>query len=82
MGKLLGVSERTLFHRMNKFDISVHAFTDIVDDSALDQELKNAVLAFPRCGETMLRQIIRSKGIKVSFCLLIHRCYVFLKSSI
>jgi len=81
MGKLLGVSERTLFRRMNKFDISVHAFTDI-DDSALDQELKNAVLAFPRCGETMLRQIIRSKGIKVSFCLLIHICNVFLKSSI
>ena len=51
---------------MNKFDIGVHAFTDI-DDSALDQELKNALLAFPRCGETILRHIILSKGIKVSF---------------
>lgn len=78
MGKLLGVSERTLYRRMNSFDISVHAFTDI-DDSVLDRELKDVVMAFPRCGETMLRQIIKSKGIRVSiFRKFMHKSNMFL----
>ncbi|KAJ8303655.1 hypothetical protein KUTeg_018765 [Tegillarca granosa] len=53
MSKLLSVSERTIYRRMNRFNIGKRKFTDIDDE-------------FPRCGEKMIRQFLSSKGIKIT----------------
>ncbi|KAJ8309292.1 hypothetical protein KUTeg_014166 [Tegillarca granosa] len=50
MSKLLSVSERTIYRRMNRFNIGIRKFTDI-DDGSLDLNLENLIAEFPRCGE-------------------------------
>lgn len=65
ISKLLSVSERTIYRRMNQFNITVYDFTDI-DDYSLEAEVRQVTSEFPRVGETMIRQILRERGIKVS----------------
>lgn len=65
ISKLLSVSERTIYRRMSTFNISCYDFTDI-DDLNLETEVRHVTAEFPRVGETMIRQILHEKGIKVT----------------
>lgn len=64
VAKLLSVSERTIYRRMNKYGLSKMTFSSITD-----QELDIIVLQtkhdFPLCGEKMIKQILAQKGIKI-----------------
>ena len=64
IANLLSVSERTIFRRMQQYDISKHNFSDI-DDDALDHELEQIIKDFPFSGESILGQILKQKGIHV-----------------
>ncbi|KAH3805258.1 hypothetical protein DPMN_133555 [Dreissena polymorpha] len=64
ISKLLSVSERTIYRQMNKFNITCYDFTDI-DDLNLETEVRHVIAEFPRVGETMIRQILHEKAIKV-----------------
>lgn len=64
MSKLLCVSERTIYRRMNTFNLSIYEFTDI-DDQSLQAEVKRVTDEFPRVGETMIRQILYQRRMKV-----------------
>lgn len=68
IANLLSVSESTVYRRMRAYNISSLNFTDI-EDSELDNILNGIVKEFPRCGETMLQQILRGQNIIVSFSL-------------
>ncbi|VDI69315.1 Hypothetical predicted protein [Mytilus galloprovincialis] len=65
ISKLLAVSERTIYRRMTHYGLTSCSFTDI-DDDDLDKVLEETTLQFPRCGEKMLRQLLVTKGIKVT----------------
>ena len=69
IAKLLSVSERTIFRRMTKFNLSVYQFSEI-DDAGLENALAQVTTEFPRIGEAMIRQVLNQRGIKV-FSLLI-----------
>lgn len=64
IAKLLSVSERTVYRRMSKYDISVYEFID-TDDASLETEVARVTTEFPRVGESMIRQILQQRGIKV-----------------
>ena len=64
IAKLLSVSERTVYRRMSKYDVSVYEFSDI-DDENLETEVARVTTEFPRVGESMIRQILQQRGIKV-----------------
>ena len=64
----MAVSERTTYdRRMTHYSLETHSYIEI-DDGDLDKPLEDIVFEFPRCGETMLRQLLPvlvTKGIKV-----------------
>ena len=62
---LLSVSESTIYRRMRTFGLRKLQFTDI-DDNLLVDVVTGVVEEFPRCGEKMLREILRHKNIHVS----------------
>ena len=64
IGKLLQVSERTVYRRMAQFGLQKREFSDIDDDN-LDIIVSNIIKDFPRCGEQMLREILMAKEVKV-----------------
>lgn len=64
IAKLLSVSERTVCRRMSKYDVSVYEFSDI-DDENLETEVARVTTEFPRVAESMIRQILQQRGIKV-----------------
>lgn len=64
ISKLLSVSERTVYRRMSEFGLSKMTFSEIDDDN-LDLKLGEIVKEFPLCGETMLRQMLILKGIRI-----------------
>ena len=64
ISKLLAVSERTIYRRMTHYGLESRSYTEI-DDDDLDKSLEEIIFEFPRCGETMLRQLLVTKGIKV-----------------
>ncbi|CAC5416931.1 unnamed protein product [Mytilus coruscus] len=64
IGNLLQLLERTIYRRMAHFGLQKRDFSDIDDDN-LDNILSGIVVDFPRCGERMLREILKGKGIKV-----------------
>jgi hypothetical protein len=49
---------------MNAFNLSIYEFTEI-DDQELQTAVKHVTDEFPRVGETMIRQILYQRGIKV-----------------
>ena len=61
---LLNVSESTVYRRMRRYNLSKMEFSDISDDD-LDEIIGQLTVEFPFCGENMLKQLLREKGIKV-----------------
>ena len=64
ISKLLSVCERTIYRRMSKYDLSVYNFTNI-DDESLRRQVKKVTSEFPRIGETIIRQVLHQRGLKV-----------------
>ncbi|KAK3085683.1 hypothetical protein FSP39_017802 [Pinctada imbricata] len=64
ISKLLSVSERTIYRRLQKYNISKLNFSDL-DDDGLDVHVCDLVKNFPFCGEKMLMQMLKQKGIQV-----------------
>lgn len=59
---LLGVSERTIYRRMQEFDLKVRRFDDITDNE-LDEFLVKLTSEYPKCGEGMLMPMLRQQGV-------------------
>lgn len=75
IAKLLSVSERTIYRRMQQFGISKFDFSDMSSDD-LDNHVSDLIKQFPFCGESLLGQMLRSRGVLVQRCRLresIHR---------
>ncbi|XP_076081010.1 uncharacterized protein LOC143051900 isoform X2 [Mytilus galloprovincialis] len=64
IANLLSVSERTIYRRMDEYGLKKEYFTDI-EDGALEDLITNVITEFPFCGETLLRQILVQKNVKV-----------------
>ena len=64
IAKILVVSERTIYRRMAKYNLSKHDFSLISDDE-LDNELIEIARRYPMCGEPMLKQMMNTQGIYV-----------------
>lgn len=64
ISRLLSISESTVYRRMRKFGMSKKSFSDI-NDIELDNYVLDASNNFPYCGENILGQIIKQKGIIV-----------------
>jgi hypothetical protein len=64
IAKLLGVSERTIYRRMQQFNLYVENFSDISDD-VLFPEVGKTVKEFPFCGENMVMQLLKQRGFRV-----------------
>lgn len=65
IANLLSVSERTIYRRMDEYGLKKEYFTDI-EDGALEDLITNVITEFPFCGETLLRQILVQKNVKVN----------------
>ena len=64
ISSMLSVSERTIYHRMEKYGLRSHNFSNISDDD-LDRHVRQVSKDFPFCGEQMLRFLLKERGIKV-----------------
>ena len=64
ISKLLSVSDSTVYRRMRMFNLSVLEFTRI-DDDTLKERMGVILSEYPRCGETMMRHILKEYEIKV-----------------
>ena len=58
IASILGVSERTIYRRMEEYGSKKLDFTKI-DDKALDSIVLDTVNKFPRCGEVMIKEILK-----------------------
>ena len=63
-GKILCVSESTIYRRMRQFGLSKVDFSDIPDEH-LDRNIKEITLEFPHSGEGLLKQVLLMRNIKV-----------------
>jgi len=61
---ILGVSERTIYRRMEEYAIEKISFSDITDNR-LDKIVEDTVNKYPNCGEVMLRGLLKATGINV-----------------
>ena len=61
---LLSVSERTMYLRMASYGLRKHTFSEISDHS-LDEVVRQLTEDFPNCGENMIGQMLRGKGVTV-----------------
>lgn len=61
---LLSVSERTVYRRMASYGLRKHTFSAI-SDHALDELVGQLTKDFPSCGESMIGQMLRGKGVTV-----------------
>ena len=61
---MLSVSESTIFRRMRSYGLSKLSFSDISDDE-LDIYVREIAREFPFCGESIFKQLLQGKGIKV-----------------
>lgn len=64
IASILCVSERTVHHRMVEYGIKKQRFSDVNDDT-LDGIVAETAKYFPKCGEVMLRELLKEKGIVV-----------------
>ena len=62
ISSMIGVSERTIFRRFQDYDIKVTQFDNITDEE-LDEKLLVLCTEFPNCGEKMLNEMLKEKGI-------------------
>ena len=68
---LLGVSESTIYRRMREFGLKKLQFSDICDEE-LTTVVKQTLQDFPKCGERLLGEILRQKGVNVSILILLN----------
>ena len=61
---MLSVSESTIYRRMRSYGLSKLDFSEI-SDQQLDNNVSQIANDFPFCGESMIKQLLRGKGIKV-----------------
>jgi hypothetical protein len=61
---MLSVSESTIYRRMRSYGLSKLSFSDISDEE-LDVNVSAIAMEFPFCGETIFKQLLKGKGIKV-----------------
>ena len=62
---VLGISQRTVWRRIQERSIDVYArYSDICDED-LDDIVSNIQSSFPNCGQRMLNGYLRSQGIEV-----------------
>ena len=64
MAKLTCVSERTIYRRMNEYNLTKFNFSNLTDDE-LDSAMKKLITEFPNSGEVMLREFLKQKDIFV-----------------
>ena len=64
IASLLSVSERTVYRRMSDYNIRKFEFSDISDEE-LDSIAKTVSGEFPNCGERMINQILKNKGLPI-----------------
>ena len=64
IASMLAVSERTVYRRMQSLGLSKLNFSEISDDD-LDRQMEKLTKDFPYCGEKMLRELLREKGVHV-----------------
>jgi hypothetical protein len=64
IAKLLGVSERTIYHRIQQFNLYVENFSDI-SHVVLFFEVGKTVKESPFCGENMVMQLQKQRGFRV-----------------
>ena len=64
IAKILSVSESTIYRRMRIYGISKSEFSDLSDEE-VDIYVGKTVLEFPNCGETLLRQLLKQKGVNI-----------------
>ena len=57
MSALLGVFERTVYRRIEKFDLKKINFND-VNENQRDKKIIQITEKFPYCGELMIREIL------------------------
>lgn len=60
----MGVSERTISRRMTDFGLSKLNFSSMSQDE-LDEIVCNLSIEFPKCGERVLNQILKGKGVRI-----------------
>ena len=60
----MDVSERTIYRRMQQFNLYVENFSDISDD-VLFHEVGKKVKEFPFCGENMVMQLLKQRRFRV-----------------
>ena len=61
---MFSVSESTIYRRMRSYGLSKLDFSEI-SDQQLDNNVSQIANDFPFCGESMIKQLLRGKGIKV-----------------
>ena len=59
---LLNISERTVYRRLDEYDLHIRQFSDI-SDQELDLQLQNLCCQFPHCGERFLNEILKQHGL-------------------
>jgi hypothetical protein len=64
IAKLLGVSERTIYHRIQQFNLYVENLSDI-SHVVLFLEVGKTVKESPFCGENMVMQLLKQRGFRV-----------------
>ena len=69
ISRLLVVSERTTYRRMNDFNMHKLNFTDISEEE-LDEMVLKLCVEFPKCVERMINHILRRIGIFIQRALL------------
>uniref|UniRef100_A0A1X7SQW6 Integrase catalytic domain-containing protein n=1 Tax=Amphimedon queenslandica TaxID=400682 RepID=A0A1X7SQW6_AMPQE len=62
---MLGVSQRTVYRRMNEFSLSVHMQYSDISDGDLDIIVYSIQNAFPLCGNVQMQGHLLARGIRV-----------------
>ena len=62
MSNTLRVSERTILRRMVEYGLTIRNFPNISDDQ-LDSDVLALTNNYPFCGETILRELLKGRGI-------------------
>ncbi|XP_057295760.1 uncharacterized protein LOC130624204 [Hydractinia symbiolongicarpus] len=64
ISNILCVSERTIYRRMEEYGLKKHNFTEMSNEEC-DSILSTVTQEFPNCGEVMLRELLRERGIRI-----------------
>ena len=62
---ILGVSQRTVYRRMNEFSLSVHMQYSNISDDDLDVIVHSIQNTFPMCGNLQMQGHLLSRGIRL-----------------